>query len=253
MAQHSNEHLTITELSAYLDKELTPEELALCDAHIQTCQPCQAALADLRLTSALLGSMPQVAVPRSFVLPTNIAVLPETPPATLKTARRSSSLPSLIVKRTLRVVSTLAAVLGLFFILAGALSVLPRGMNTSAGSTVSTTSAHAPSNQSPSMDATSRAIATGTTAQERTPHATGTFSGKGTATSVPSPALTPTSAPPYSATKDATPGPTLAPTPDLPDALNLSLSEGRLTIGSALFLLGLLGVVMSRLGRRNKR
>ncbi|HEX7736921.1 MAG TPA: zf-HC2 domain-containing protein [Ktedonobacteraceae bacterium] len=250
MAQHSNEHLTITELSAYLDKELTPAELALCDAHIQTCQPCQAALSDLRLTSALLSSMPQVAVPRSFVLPTNIAVLPETPAMVTKAPNRSSSLAPLVLKRTIRTLSTLAAILGLIFILAGTISALPHGGVTSGVSTASGVTA--PS----SIEATRKAPATSSTksgastpAQDRTPHATGTYSG--TATSAPSPGLTPTPGQPYGIDNRQHNKP--PQTPELPPTLNLGRTEGRLTIGGALLLLGILGVLMSKLFRNPAR
>ncbi len=144
MAQHSNEHLTIVELSAYIDDELASDELVLCAAHIQICQPCQAALADLKLTSALLGGLPQVEVPRSFALPTNLALLPKTPGARDTKPARAPSMAPRIWARSLRIASTLVAALGVLLFLAGALSALPHG-----GITAGTaTTANAPSTSS---------------------------------------------------------------------------------------------------------
>ena len=76
MAQLHDEHLTIEQLSAAFDKQLSPQEQAVFDAHISTCQQCQNNLADLRLTAALLRAMPEEAVPRSFVLPGSLATVP---------------------------------------------------------------------------------------------------------------------------------------------------------------------------------
>ena len=66
-------HLTTEQLSASLDKQLTPQEQAFFDAHLHTCVRCQHALTELRRTVALLHAMPQPVLPRSFTLPTTIA------------------------------------------------------------------------------------------------------------------------------------------------------------------------------------
>lgn len=248
MAQHSNEHLTIAELSAYIDEELAPEELALCDAHIRTCQPCQAALADLRLTSALLGSMPQVAVPFSFTLPTNFVVLPETPDiADGKTSRHSSHSTPVIWRRSLRAVSTLVAVLGLLFFLAGALSSLPHGGGTS---TSTNSSASMPVQQ----PASGQATPTPTPYVDNTPQRR--LSPDVRATSAAATVmLTPTLAsttPPYGTAQSHSQPP--AQQPELPAALDLGQAQGRLTIGAALLLLGILGAIIARLpGRASSR
>jgi hypothetical protein len=62
-------HRRFTEqLSAYIDGELgAPEALAL-EAHLQSCDSCVTELAELRLTSAALGDLSDVHVPRSFAL-----------------------------------------------------------------------------------------------------------------------------------------------------------------------------------------
>jgi hypothetical protein len=259
VAQQSNEHLTIAELSAYIDEELAPEELALCDAHIQTCQPCQAALTDLRLTSALLGSMPQVAVPRSFALPTNLALLPETPDiANIKTfTRPAASKAPYIWRSSIRAVSTLVAILGLLFFLAGAISALPHGggMATTATSSSGNTTgrASAPSTQSEPAP-TPTGFVTNTPAQHISPSAQATHQ----ATSTGANHVTPTpisTQPAYSGQHQNQDQSQNQPqTPQLPAALDLGQPAGRLAIGAALLLLGILGVIITRLlDRPSKR
>ena len=239
MAQYSNEHLTIAELSAYIDKELTPEELAHYDAHIQTCQPCQAALADLQLTSALLSSMPQVAVPRSFTLPTNLSALPETPAITdVKGSTRPSVMTPTRWRRSLRVVSTLVAVLGLLFFLAGAFSALPHGGASSATSSSSNSVGRVPSSSSSSQ------AASNSPEPQPSPAARATATHRAAeAMTTPTPFNT---QPPYFGPHQSQDQP---PTqqPALPAALDPNLPGGRLIIGAALLLLGILGVIATRL------
>ncbi|HXR64780.1 MAG TPA: zf-HC2 domain-containing protein [Ktedonobacteraceae bacterium] len=249
MAQQSNEHLTIAELSAYLDEELAPEELALCDAHIQICQPCQAALTDLRLTSALLGSMPQVAVPRSFVLPTNLVLLPETPNvASINTSTRPASKAPAIWRSSVRAVSTLVAILGLLFFLAGALTALPHGGGSAASTTSSTGRAYVPSTQSEPAP-TPTGFVTSTPAQHISPDTRATHQ----ATSTGADHLTPTPISTRSAysgqnqNHDQSQNQPQTPQPELPAALDLGQPAGRLTIGISLLLLGILGVIITRL------
>ncbi len=55
-------------LSAYIDGEVTAAEQELVEAHLATCDVCGRDLATLRQTVALLGQLPQVAVPRPFTL-----------------------------------------------------------------------------------------------------------------------------------------------------------------------------------------
>lgn len=241
MVQHNNAHLTIAQLSAYLDKELAAEELALCEAHVQTCQPCQAALADLRLTSALLNGLPQVEVPRSFTLPTNITVLPETPAAT-ETRPRPPERLNRAWKGTLRTLSTLAAVLGLLFILAGALSALPH----MGGAATSMNSAAAPNTQSsgsqveaPELTATASGLTPRIPATAQA--ASATRAPSSTVTSVPTPTPAGTQ-PGFNTTSQSVQPPPAAP----PAALDLGQPEGRLSIGGVLFVLGVLGVALTR-------
>ena len=229
MAQYSNEHLTTTQISAYLDKELAADELSLCQAHLQSCQACQDLLTDLRLTSALLHGLPQVDVPRSFVLPLNIAVLPRTSDeVALSQPRRRTGQRQHLLGRSLRILSTLAAVLGLLFLLAGTVSSLSQGSTVPLNATTTSGVAH------PSAAAAN----TATSAVNTSPSVPG------------SPQILATSTPASIAT---VPGPLnqmFSSTP--PALLNPGQPLGRLGIGSLLFLLGILGLVLTYRFRREK-
>lgn len=243
MAQQSNEHLTTAELSAYLDQELTPAEMELYDAHIRSCRPCQAALADLRLTSALLSSMPQVAVPRSFTLPTNLVILPETPDTPAVHASTRAPDPARIRwSRSLRALSTLAAMLGLLFFLAGALGSLPHGgATTSMGAPAASSIRTAPAPASTSANTPTERFSPNVTA-------TATRVGSvGAAVETPTPLST---AQPTFGTQDQPP---ITQQVSFPAALDLGQAEGRLVIGAALFLLGVLGLLAALLLRRPAR
>lgn len=64
-----SEHQRVAEmLSAYLDGELSPKKQALVEKHLAQCADCAQNLRTLRQTVALLGQLPPVAVPRSFVI-----------------------------------------------------------------------------------------------------------------------------------------------------------------------------------------
>ena len=142
MAQTQDEHLTTEQISASFDKQLSPQEQAVFDAHISSCQQCQNKLSDLRLTSTLLHSLPVEEVPRSFVLPHNVSILPD------RTIRQDAPVTALpqrqrpqrsALRRSVRIVSTLAAVLALCFIISGMLPLLYSGVGNSASSTSSGT------------------------------------------------------------------------------------------------------------------
>lgn len=188
MAHIHNEHLTTGQLSAAFDKQLSPQEQAFFDAHISACQQCQSRLSDLRLTAALLHALPEEEVPRSFVLPANITILPD------RTMRQDTPVTSLpqrqrqqrsFLRRSVRIVSTLAAVLALCFIISGMLPLLYTGTGNSATSTSSgnamaplnrtaaTPGAHQPSSAFPSEGSSVTKSPT-ETAQSLSPKATAT-------------------------------------------------------------------------------
>ena len=140
MAQTQNEHLTTGQISASFDKQLSPQEQAVFDAHISSCQQCQNTLSDLKLTTALLHSLPVEEVPRSFVLPDNVSILPD------RTIRQDAPVTALpqrqrpqrsVLRRSVRIISTLAAVLALCFIISGMLPLIYSGAGNSASSTTS--------------------------------------------------------------------------------------------------------------------
>jgi anti-sigma factor RsiW len=135
VAQLHDEHLTTEQLSAFFDRQLSSEEQAVFDAHMSTCQQCQNNLADLRLTIALLRAMPEEKVPRSFVLPAAFAPVP------VRTIREDTTITPIArkqharfntLRRSVRVVSALAAVLALLIIVSGLLPPLHYGANESA-------------------------------------------------------------------------------------------------------------------------
>lgn len=140
MAKKHVEHLTTEQLSASFDKQLSPQEQAVFDAHISTCQQCQNKLSDLRLTTALLHVLPEEEVPRSFVLPVSVSNIPNrtirqgAPYTTIPQRHRTQKS---ILRRSIRVVSTLAAVLALCFLISGILPFVYSGTGNSASTTSS--------------------------------------------------------------------------------------------------------------------
>lgn len=248
------EHLTMEQLSAFLDKQLPPSEQAFVDAHLHSCKQCRLALADLRATVALVRAMPQPALPRSFTLPANVTPLPihagrqmhrAIEPARRQPAGRNG------LRRAMRFASAIAAVLGLLFILSGLLPAIPLGQ----GGTTATGSS-APAFAPNQSDRHTPAISS----QAATPAVVGTHilsptqSGKvgqaGQPRSTPSTAI-PTHTP--ATTRAASPlGRTLAP-PALPPYLDPTTIEGRLSLGLVLALLGVIGLLLTRRRYRQVR
>ena len=242
------EHLTTEQLSAFLDKQLTPQEQAFFDAHLQSCQRCQGMLGELRRTVALLHAMPQPTLPRSFTLPAGIAQIqvPRQQPQPVQQRR----VLRYALQRSVRAVSTLAAAAAVIVILSGLLAGLQfhGGASESAG-TVPAASSNGTSNntthsavgprvtQGPQMTSTRpKAAASPIKNQNRTP------------TPRPSPAV-PTLTPAATSTNDGTIGGSTPP-PTLPPYLDFSQPVGRLTLGALLLLLSIVGIIATR-RRRN--
>lgn len=139
-------HPTIEQLSAYLDGQLSSQELSIWDMHLNTCQECQQMLEELRETVVLLHALPQPTLPRSFVLPASSAVTRPAPvqpltPIALHAAPRRRAWSS-YMQGTVRAVSTIAAILGIVFLLSGLVGIAPsRGSATTASGGTQT---HAP-------------------------------------------------------------------------------------------------------------
>lgn len=241
MAQQ-DEHLTTEQLSAFLDKQLSPLEQAVFAAHLASCQQCQSRLADLRLTVALVRALPQEEVPRSFVLPGRLAPVAERPtprPATVTPVPQRRGARVSVLQRTVRVVSALAAVLALIFILSGILpSVHLGGGEATSGAAVP---AAAPSNRNNATSAASH--------NANTPHVQGTTpfgssqAADGTKTPVPTPKLTPAAR----AQSNSGSGTSSTVQPStLPPFLDLSRPEGRLALGALLLVLSIIGLLVTR-------
>jgi anti-sigma factor RsiW len=249
-------HLTTEQLSAFLDGQLSPSERAQWDSHLQTCEQCQHEQADLRNTVNLMRALPQPALPRSFALPADAGFSAITPiAASPREQRAPASAPRrwpLYARNAVRVVSTLAAVLGLFFLLSGLI-----GTNGMGASTASNSSASAPSfaaQQHPS-----------------TTNSGGSASGSGAATPqahTPDTQKQPASQPalPTPTQPEAGPlrnGTAMQPadrenfqpvnTPFIATYFDLSTGGGRAALGLLLLVVGLIGFGFMRLTRRWSR
>jgi negative regulator of sigma E activity len=121
------------QLSALLDNQLDGQERAALETHMRDCAECQAELASLQQTRALLRALPQPALPRNFTLSLDAAVEepPEAEPVhqpAPQPAQRPASLTRAREQRWKRPVqvmqwlSTVAAVLGLVLLCSSAFS-----------------------------------------------------------------------------------------------------------------------------------
>ncbi len=241
MAQLHNGHLTTEQLSAFFDKQLSLEEQAAFDAHMSTCQECQRRLADLRLTVALLRALPEEEVPRSFVLPSRLAPFQERPVrqgAATTPISHDRRAWLLTLRRSVRTVSALAAVLALIFIISGILPSLHFG----AGET--TTSAPVPTSASPPTGASKA------TSGAQTPQASRTTTigpqEHAAATKTPPPTQIAGPTPTATAASNTGIGPQTEHTPPVPPLLDLGQSQGRLILGTLLLALSIIGLIVTR-------
>lgn len=174
-----DQHLTTEQLSAFLDQQLTRAEQASCNIHLQDCKPCQSVLDDLRQTVHLLRSLPQLEVPRSFALPADFNIpfyansnyhnsqmdyvvdtrINGKKEQQVKQATTTSprKLP-IRLRQTLRMVSALAAVIGLFFVISGFITTPQATVSTAAMPTLGSAkpSIGAPSQQPAPADASGK-------------------------------------------------------------------------------------------------
>jgi anti-sigma factor RsiW len=236
VAQQQSGHLTIEQLSAFLDKQLSPQEWADCDAHLRTCQQCQSMLADLRQTSTLLRALPQPELPRSFVLPATITLIPgrfshtEAPVTPITRSRRNAW--QVYLQRSTRVISTIAAVLGIILVMSGFLATLsfPHG-NTSTVTSASVPAA-APPNSGTTTPALSRTPNVNTVQNANTNQKGQTLQ--------PVPTENRTAKSVFSTKRSDNQGETIPP------VLDLSTVPGREGAGALLLILGILGIVFTR-------
>jgi Putative zinc-finger len=234
-------HLTTEELSAFLDRQLSPTEQEACKAHLESCQQCQRALASLQQTVSLLRAMPQPTAPRSFTLSPGVTYLQE-PAArqvgsTKPAARRRW--PS-YAQRSLRALSTIAAVIGFIFLLSG---LLPMLQHSGAIMTPSTSSGSQTESNSPSQ----------------APHASATLNPNQNATanaanSAPTPGAPST---PHTSQPGSTPA-VAVKTPQAqhskntqnqsqaPPIIDLNTPLARQELGLALLIIGIIGILITR-------
>ncbi len=243
MAQHDDDrHLTTEQLSALLDQQLPSREQAEYNAHLNSCRQCQNVMADLKLTVALLHALPQPTLPRSFVLPATTAHVQEQPaqpvrPLTTTTRRTPPQRLGYLARRSIRTLSTLAAVIGLIFMLSSFLST-----HTFGGGATTSSTGHIP------VSGSSRGSAI-TTPPVKT--------SQGCDHSTPRPVQCGTQHTP-TATPGQTPAVTVpvTPTPQIKNppkqnstgspAIDLNSPQVHLGLGAILLLIGILGVALTR-------
>ena len=234
------EHLTTEQLSAFLDKQLTPQEQAFFDAHLQSCQRCQAVLAELRGTVALLHAMPQPSLPRSFTLPADRVQVPaaRSHPQPLPVQQRRIPRYTML-RRSMRAVSTLAAAIAVIFILSGLLA------NFHFGAGGATSAASSPVNGSVNAPTHIPAAKPNLTQEPQARSLTPTAKSQQTRTPSASPVV-PTPTPRATSTSvQGVNGGNVNP-PSLPPYLDISKPAGRLTLGAFLLLLSIAGIIATR-------
>ena len=132
---HESSEYRQEQFSAALDDMLTPDEQIALDAHLAGCETCRRELEELRQVRMLLRALPEPALPRSFLLPTegelaaprSPARVAERQPAANVTPLRQTTRSSDRATRTLRVtrwIGTIAAVLGMALFLGTLLPTL---------------------------------------------------------------------------------------------------------------------------------
>lgn len=258
MPKHDDRHLTTTQLSALIDKQLSEQELAACNAHLEMCRQCQSALAGLKQTVAFLQALPEPALPRSFVLPDGLTYLQERPErqgvqqaGANPPARRR--LGSYHIKRSLRIASTFAAVIGLAFLLSGILPMLPRGEGASPSTATNapgTLSKQRTSLVRPGITSTSSvATATAQKAVSADHH------GTPVRTTIPAPTPGNANAARQPAhirgSSNQNPSNNTSPQPSLP-LPDLGTPVGRQETGFTLLVLGIVGVLLTRRRQRER-
>ncbi len=70
-------------LSAYIDEELSPDEMAAIGGHLADCPGCRAEIQELRATKRLLGSLGRPEMPPGFAADTWSRVAPQARPRLL--------------------------------------------------------------------------------------------------------------------------------------------------------------------------
>jgi anti-sigma factor RsiW len=198
---HESPEYRQEQLSAALDGMLAPEEQTTLDAHLAGCETCARELEGLRQVRMLLRAMPEPALPRSFLLPSEGELVAPRSAGTARPAERTTATnvtplrqPTRSASRTLQVtrwIGTIAAVLGMALFLGTLLA--------HQGASYSATSA--PSAAQPHSGGPNPAVGGGTANGGTIPSPTHTFANGGTQST--DKAATATSSPTISATMPA--------------------------------------------------
>jgi anti-sigma factor RsiW len=224
-------HLTTEQLSAFIDDQLSAAEQGLVNEHLKQCAQCQLWLEELRQTVRLVHALPQPQLPRSFALSADVLVTPlpvqSEPVSHVATIRRATVSR---VRTAIRVMSTLAAVIGLAFLLSGIIPASHEASSfsasTSSGSAASATNGTVANRQSQQVE-TPPFMATSII--QATPH-------------VVSPQ-------PVNMPMQPSKSPQNAPAHTAPSSVflfDLSQTAGRLALGAILFILGCAGFIYLR-------
>ncbi|GAC1433233.1 MAG: hypothetical protein NVSMB54_30400 [Ktedonobacteraceae bacterium] len=221
------QHLTTARLSAFIDRQLSTEEQTQSETHLRDCAVCQQQLVELRQTVALLHALPRPPLPRSFTLPMAEAARVSQvtrkarPLAPITPLPRRHGWPVYITD-VIRVASTLAAVIGIVFLLSGLFGTV---INVG-GSATSTSSA-----------STASGVAPSTTTPQSIPHITGTsYQGK-----IPTPTTGQAVTQPNPNESSVQPNPFQA-------LLDVNMVGTRAILGIILLVLGIIGfIVVGRL------
>lgn len=251
-------HLTTEELSALLDNQLAQEEAgADYRDHLASCQQCQQELADLKQTVHLLRALPPPPLPRSFVLPAgisqvapvsteaqsepNIHVLRSTNSSLQRAHARTST-----GRRILSLVGTLAAVVGILFVLSGFVPSMPQMAASTSSGGGSSVSAGAPSKSEAASSANSStnsaASSGGTGQQNSTPAAAQPHSLQPNQAADSSQAQNTTGIQPAQGQET---GQRSAPSPAA-SLLDWGATGTRIGLGILLFIAGMMGIALGR-------
>lgn len=249
-------HLTTEELSALLDDEFEQKEPGdEQGGHLTTCQHCQRELAELRQTVNLLHALPQPTLPRSFLLPAGIIPITTTDTQTQDTpnihilgltnsTRQRRPIRTSMGHRVLSLAGTLAAVVGILFILSGLIPLTLPPTPTSAGTSTAST------NSSGKIAKQANSSAASSANQPVVPNATGQDSGTPIQNQQDSQAVPA----PDTQTQNA-PGIQPAPKqevvqsphpPPAPPFLDLDATGVRIGLGILLFIAGMMGITVGR-------
>ena len=258
MAYQNDKHLTTEQLSAFLDDQLSPGERLDCQAHLSICQQCQARLADLRRTVVLLHALPQARLPRSFVLPASTMPASEHPVhpvrqvATVSESgglitpiRRDQRRGHPILRRSMRVISTIAAVIGFLLIMSGFLANVhfEGAINASAPNPASSSSSFTSNHNAVTPSGAPRSNQSGGVSSP-------TKSAAGPGTPAPQQVQTPIE----SVRSAPTPTQVQNQNAQLPAAIDLSTPEGHYGLGFILLVIGILGLIVTGfISRRTER